>query len=248
MADTILNACRLSLFRGSRQVFDNFSIDLNCGVTAILGPNGAGKTTLLNALVAPANISSGTLQFEGNKVPLSNGSKTYLSRVGHMPQDWRYFSGYTAIESVEYAGWLKCVPGASLRFAAEIALREVGLEESKNVKIRRMSGGMRQRVGLAEAIVNNPALVVLDEPTVGLDPAQRMAFRRALLRRSATAAVVLSTHLTDDVEATADRVIVLADGKLKFDGSPRELSAFASGSGDEASTSLERGYLHVLER
>jgi ABC-2 type transport system ATP-binding protein len=171
--------------------------------------------------------------------------RAFYGRVGYMAQQWKYFGSFTALESVEYAAWLKGTPSRLLRAEALSALEWVQLSDAAATKVRRLSGGMQQRVGLAEAFVNDPRIVLLDEPTVGLDPAQRVAFRRFLRDKSADRAIILSTHLTDDVEATANRVIVMTNHGIAFDGSPAGLAARARDLPDGASR-MEAGYLAVV--
>lgn len=245
----MLEARGLSLRRGRRRVFDGLDLRLEPGITALLGPNGAGKTTLLEAFANPRRIAAGELTVDGSVVTGSRETITrYLASSGFMPQHWQFFRGFTALESVEYVAWLKQVPRADLRAAAVRALGAVGLEDHLHERVSSFSGGMRQRVGLAEALVNTPAVVYLDEPTVGLDPEQRSTFRAALRREGNDRVTLLSTHLTDDVAAIADRVVVIAHGRRLFDGSPAELAEQARDSdGDEMSSKLEQGYLRVLE-
>jgi ABC-2 type transport system ATP-binding protein len=240
----ILSTHRLSLYRGRRCVYDDLSFSLYEGVTVLLGPNGAGKTTLLDALVAPDRVRRGQVLLDDEVVEGGKQLQTYHSRLGYMPQHWQYFSGFTAQESVEYAAWLKNVPSRRIRAAASQALSLVGLTEQGKDRVSRMSGGMRQRVGLAEALVNDPRIVLLDEPTVGLDPAQRATFREALRSRAKGRAILLSTHLTDDAQAIADRVLVVDKGHILFDGTPASLAALATDP--SAPTPLEAGYLALV--
>nr|WP_241732445.1 ATP-binding cassette domain-containing protein [Galbitalea soli] len=235
----------MTIRRGSRVIYDDVSIAFDSGVTAILGPNGAGKTTLLEALLTPPRAGNATIRFVGARVDDSDSFRAFLAGVGYMPQDWTYFSGFTARESVEYAAWLKGARGSSVRSVASAALDSVDLTAFAHVKVRRLSGGLKQRVGLAEAFVNDPRAVLLDEPTVGLDPAQRASYRRFLRGHATDRAVVISTHLTDDVEAIADRVVVIAAGRIIFDGAPAELAAHGTRTEGTASA-LEAGYLSVV--
>jgi len=240
----ILSTRRLSLYRGRRCVYADLSFSLYEGVTVLLGPNGAGKTTLLDALVSPDRVKAGQVLLDDEIVGGGKQLQTFHSRLGHMPQHWQHFSGFTAQESVEYAAWLKNVPSRGIRAAAAEALSLVGLAEQGKSRVSRMSGGMRQRVGLAEALVNDPKVVLLDEPTVGLDPAQRAAFREALRARAKGRAILLSTHLTDDAQAIADRVLVVDKGRILFDGPPASLAALAVDT--SAPNPLEAGYLALV--
>lgn len=245
--EPIINVEGLTLRYGRRTIISDLHLQIGVGITALLGPNGAGKSTLLNALSQPRRIASGEISLAGIPLESSRDSqRRFQSRVGFMPQHWQHFPSFTAKESVEYVGWLKLVPRSDLQSHATRSLDRVGLLDKRDELVARLSGGTRQRVGLAEALVNDPELILLDEPTVGLDPAQRAAFRAALQSMKSEKAVLLSTHLTDDVAAIADRVLVMAAGSIWFDGSPAELAGLSSERGD-FSVRLERGYLNVLE-
>ncbi|MFF2632400.1 ABC transporter ATP-binding protein [Microbacterium sp. NPDC058021] len=247
MDEPIINVEGLTLRYGRRTIISDLHLQIGVGITALLGPNGAGKSTLLNALSQPRRIASGEISLAGIPLESSRDSqRRFQSRVGFMPQHWQHFPSFTAKESVEYVGWLKLVPRSDLQSHATRSLDRVGLLDKRDELVARLSGGTRQRVGLAEALVNDPELILLDEPTVGLDPAQRAAFRAALQSMKSEKAVLLSTHLTDDVAAIADRVLVMAAGSIWFDGSPAELAGLSSERGD-FSVRLERGYLNVLE-
>lgn len=228
-------------------VYQDLSVSFGVGVTAILGPNGAGKTTFLEGLLEPGRAQRGTIRLDGDVVPDQVSQSVFASQIGYMPQDWNFFAGFTVQQTVEYGAWLKGIRSRDLTKAAAAAVSRVDLAERSQSKVRTLSGGMRQRVGLAEALVANPRVLLLDEPTVGLDPAQRTLFRNSIRDGASDRAVVLSTHLTDDVEAIADRVIVINDGEVEFDGTPAQLAAEAAADGTEgAATSLEAGYLTVI--
>lgn len=241
----VLEIHRLSLRRGRRWIYRDFDLRLDNGVTALLGPNGAGKTTLIESLLRPENLRRGSVLLRGQEITTRSHRAGYRAQLGFMPQHWRYFSGFTALESVEYVAWLKRVPRDEIGSAARAALAWVGLLDHANAPVRKISGGMRQRVGLAEALVNDPALVLLDEPTVGLDPAQRASFRSVLTKDPESRAVLISTHLTEDVRAMANRVVVVNEGTIAFDGSPSELAQLGGGGIDHPEA-LEAGYLSVI--
>lgn len=236
-----------SLRRGRRVVVPGLDLALEPGITALLGPNGAGKTTLLEGLSQPWRAVGGSLTLSGNRISETRASRRwYQSRLGYMPQHWQHFPSFTVEDSVRYTCWLKLVPRADAEIQITQALEAVDLLDKRTDLVRALSGGMRQRVGLAEALANQPSLVLLDEPTVGLDPAQRAAFRDALVAMKRGRVILLSTHLTDDVAAIADRVVVMAEGRIWFDGPPSALANRSTSTGD-FSVRLERGYLNTLE-
>lgn len=185
----VLSLENLSVDRGRKRVIQGLNLQLGTGITALLGPNGAGKTTLLEAIVNPRLAHrSGSVSFCGTPLRRERDRRAYAARIGFMPQHWVPFPGFTAHETVAHTGWLKGVAADEAPSAASHAISAVGLTNSANAPVSKMSGGMRQRVGLAEAVVNAPELVILDEPTVGLDPEQRASFREHLRTAPTTVA------------------------------------------------------------
>ncbi|MFC6357115.1 ATP-binding cassette domain-containing protein [Luethyella okanaganae] len=232
--------------RQRRLILDGITLDFQFGVTAILGPNGAGKTTLLEAIVSLGRRCDGEVRFSGLQPTTIRSRRRVLERLGFMPQDWEFIPGYTVAETVEYAAWLKGAHSRRLSEMAQAALGNVNLAGESDRKVGRLSGGMRQRVGLAEALVCEPEILVLDEPTVGLDPEQRIEFRSALRARSDQSVILMSTHLTEDAGLLADRIIVLAKGRILFDGAPDELETLAYGDDAGHSSLLEQGYIKIM--
>lgn len=228
---------------GRRRVFDDLSMDLGLGVTAILGPNGAGKSTLLECIATACPPAAGVISMFGAAVESERSARVARRRIGYMPQRFGYLRGMTMTETVRYAAWAREVPEPLGPQVLE-ALESVGLAAEAGRKMRVLSGGTVQRVGLACALVGTPGLLVLDEPTVGLDPAQRILFREAVRRHSGSASVVLSTHNVDDVAAVADRVVVFDSGRVMFDGSVDDLAS--ADRGGPGITALERGYMTMV--
>ncbi|HEU5222641.1 MAG TPA: ATP-binding cassette domain-containing protein [Candidatus Lumbricidophila sp.] len=226
-----------------RQIFQGLSLTLRSGITALLGPNGAGKSTLIEALATPDRLSAGSVLVNGKRVESGQSTQSYLANMGYLPQRWEAFDRFTPQECVEYVAWLKRVPKVAIRAAASAALQSVGLIDVKDDPLRRLSGGMRQRVALAESLVNNPTVLLLDEPTVGLDPEQRSLFRGSLAAQG-NRIVLMSTHLTDDVQELAQRVLVVQEGRVLFDGPPDELAKRAPNTA--TSLRLEAGYMAVI--
>ena len=222
-------------------------VDLQAGpgVFGLLGPNGAGKTSLLRMMATAVAPTSGRLRLLGHD-PSSYGPRREIRRrLGYLPQSLGYYPGVTVAESVEYFALLKEMPPARIPGAVAAAIDRVELGGKAKAKLRTLSGGMLRRVGVAQAIVNEPELLLLDEPTAGLDPQQRVVFRALLRDLGQRATVVVSTHLVEDVGAACAQVALMDQGKIVFHGTPEELAARGEGyaTGDAP---LERGYSAVL--
>jgi len=220
-------------------------LSADAGVFGLLGPNGAGKTTLLRMLATVIPPSSGSVRLLGRDPAAHRERREIRRRLGYLPQQLGYYPNFTVFEFVEYFALLKEIPPARAARAAASAVDRVQLGDRARAKLRTLSGGMLRRVGIAQAIVNDPGLLLLDEPTAGLDPEQRMGFRALLREIGGSATVVVSTHLVEDVGAACDRVALMYDGRIVFHGSPAELTDRGLGHavGDAP---LERGYAAVL--
>jgi len=200
------------------------------GVTGLLGPNGAGKTTLLRMVATVLAPDAGSLRVLGRDPGAAGPRREIRRRLGSLPQDLGYQRGFTPFEFVDYVAILKEWEHRRERHdEVRRVLDLVGLGDVRDRRIHTLSGGMRRRVGLAQALIGDPELLVLDEPTVGLDPEQRLRFRDLVSAAGESRCVLLSTHLTDDVAAICSRVVVIDAGATVFAGSPSELSATAEG-------------------
>ncbi|MEV0396508.1 ATP-binding cassette domain-containing protein [Polymorphospora rubra] len=242
--ESVLTARGLRQGYRATEVVHELDLDLFPGITGLLGPNGAGKSTLLRTLATASVAWAGDLRIGGEAIDSVGAVRRARRRIGYLPQDFGYYPAFSVADFVTYAAWLREVPKRGRREAVRQALELVGMADRADVKMKALSGGMRQRVGLAWAVVGAPPLIILDEPTVGLDPEQRVQFRE-LLTSLEGSAVVLSTHLIEDIAATCSRVAVLADGRIKFIGAAAELAAHGGGSEADAK-SMEEGYLRVL--
>ncbi|QNP72251.1 ATP-binding cassette domain-containing protein [Streptomyces roseirectus] len=215
---------------GRRTALRDVSLRLGRGVTGLLGPNGAGKTTLLRVLATASGPDTGTLSVLGLDPLTPAGRRAVRRRLGHLPQNPGLPAHFTAFEFVDYVGILKEIGDREIRRTeARRVLEAVGLTADRGRRIRKLSGGMRQRVALAAALVGDPELLVLDEPTVGLDPEQRLRFRELVTGLGDDRTVLLSTHQTEDVAALCQNVVVLDHGTVKFHGTPAELALLARG-------------------
>jgi ABC-2 type transport system ATP-binding protein len=196
----------------------------------LLGPNGAGKTTLLRIIATVLAPDGGSVRALGRDPADADERLELRRRLGYLPQDPGFQRGFTAFEFVDYVAILKEWTQRRVRHdEVRRVLALVGLSAESGRKIRRLSGGMRRRVALAAVLLGDPALLVLDEPTVGLDPEQRLRFRDLLTRVGGDRTVLLSTHQTEDVAAMCDEVVVLHEGAVRFQGSPASLAALADG-------------------
>jgi ABC-2 type transport system ATP-binding protein len=226
------------------RVLDGLSLDLGPGVHGLLGPNGAGKTTLVRVLATVLRAQSGQVELLGHDVAEREPRTELRRRLGYLPQTLGYFPGFTVREFVEYMAWLKEVPAARVPAAVDDAIARVDLSDRSGSRMKTLSGGMLRRAGIAQAIVNDPDLLLLDEPTAGLDPEQRVGFRALLRELGRQSTVLVSTHLVEDVASACTGVVLLDAGRLVFTGSPDMLAdAGTDGDGDTAS---ERGYLALL--
>jgi ABC-2 type transport system ATP-binding protein len=206
------------------------TFEAGAGITGLLGPNGAGKTTLLRMMATVLAPDAGDIRLLGWDPRKAEDRLAIRRRLGYMPQEPGFHRNFTAFEFVDYVAILKeMVERRARHDEVRRVLALVGLEAQLGKKIKHLSGGMRRRVALAQALLGDPDLLVLDEPTAGLDPEQRLRFREIVSERAADRTVILSTHQTEDVAALCPRVVVLLDGKALFDGTPRDLAGIARG-------------------
>jgi ABC-type multidrug transport system ATPase subunit len=231
---------------GRTRVLRGLDLDVGAGVFGLLGPNGAGKTTLLRTLATLIKPTRGSVRMLGLD-PSDRGQRRALRRrLGYLPQTLGYYPNFTVFEFVEYFALLKEVPQGEVRPAVARAIERVGLADRARSKLRTLSGGMLRRVGIAQAIVNGPELLLLDEPTAGLDPEQRVDLRALLRELGARGTVVVSTHLVEDVAASCSEVALLDAGVVRFRGTPGDLVAIGEQAGGAGDSPLERGYSSVL--
>ncbi len=230
---------------GRTQAVAGVTLETGPGVFGLLGPNGAGKTSLLRMMATVIAPSSGTLRLLGRD-PGSYGPRREIRRrLGYLPQNLGYYPGFTVAEFVEYFALLKEMPAARVAAAVAAAVERAELGGKARAKLRTLSGGMLRRAGIAQAIVNEPELLLLDEPTAGLDPEQRVRFRALLRELGQRATVVVSTHLVEDVGAACTQVALMDQGRIVFHGTPGGLAACGAGYGT-GDAPLERGYSAVL--
>jgi ABC-2 type transport system ATP-binding protein len=225
-------------FRGGKYGVRGLSLEARPGVLGLLGPNGAGKTTLLQMIATVTRPTAGRIEFDG--VDVAKDPEAIRRRLGYLPQDFGVYDNLTAFELLDYIARLK---GVRSRARVLEMLEMVNLHTVANRPLGGFSGGMRQRLGIAQALVSNPDLVIVDEPTAGLDPEERVRFRNVLSDLSGRRLVILSTHIVSDVESIAGEIAVIREGRLLASGPPEALLRSAAGSAWEAvipSDELER--------
>ena len=222
-----LSVDRLTKHYGSKIAVDCVSVALKPGIYGLLGENGAGKTTLMRMLCAILESTSGEVFLDGREI-VSMGAE-YRDILGYLPQDFGYYPNYTAREFLLYMAALKGIPRDMAKKRAGELLKIVGLNDVGTKKMKTFSGGMKQRVGIAQALLNHPKLLILDEPTAGLDPKERVRFRNLISDYAAGRIVILSTHIVSDIEAIADEVLLMKKGKLVSQGTVSELTKEAEG-------------------
>jgi ABC-type multidrug transport system ATPase subunit len=231
---------------GRRMAVNGLDLSLALGVHGILGPNGAGKTTLIRSLATVLQPAKGSLELLGLR-PAGRDLRVLRREIGYLPQQFGFYPRFTVREFVEYMAWLKEIPKAAIPGAVQRAIDRTDLSGRADDKMKTLSGGMLRRAGIAQAIVNDPRILLLDEPTVGLDPAQRMQFRDLLRSLTTDTCVVVSTHLVEDVATACTDVLLMDEGRVVFQGTPAELAATGDAS-DAGDSPTERGYSAVLGR
>lgn len=233
----------------SRSVLQAVSVDFEPGVTLLLGPNGAGKSTLLGLLAGVLKPSGGriALQISEGQSALGARRKEYLRRVSWVPQAFSPVGGLSVLEHVEYSGWLKGMHAREAKLRAPEALELAGLEDLAARPAASLSGGQTQRLGLAGAYVHDADVLLLDEPTVGLDMAQRERFTEVLRAGGADRITVMSTHDTAGIESFVDRVVVMRRGAVAFDGTLDDFLLRAPESAGSDQQRLTAAYVSVME-
>lgn len=234
---------------GRRAALDSVSLEFGNGVTGLLGPNGAGKSTLMQVAATALPLQSGGVVVAGHHLANRAGRNGARREIGYLPQQFDVMGWSSVRRNIEYAAWAHGIGKADLPQAVERTLNDVGLADRASDRARSLSGGMRQRLGIGCAIAHRPKVLILDEPTVGLDPLQRTAIRQLLDDLGRDACVVVSTHLVEDLQAIAKSVVVLANGTIRFTGTITELIELAAqDTPNPALSPLERGYQAAVVR
>lgn len=203
-----------------KQVLSSVSFQVENGCVALLGPNGAGKTTLISCIAGLISVSSGSIEFD---------HQANCSSVGYLPQQFTFLPHLTVRESLQYLGRLSAIPEGKIPIEVDAAIASTNLSTYETTLVKALSGGTIRRLGIAQSLLGDPELLLLDEPTVGLDIEERGKLKTILARLKASRTMIISTHLVEDIVGLCDKVLVLSNGKLLFDGLPTDLMAFARG-------------------
>ena len=234
-------------YPNGKQALKGLSLDLRSpSLVGLLGPNGAGKSTLMKLLVAALLPTTGSILVDGQ--PLTRVERQLKARLGYLPQDFGLFDELTVEQFLDYMAALKGLRGP--RAVIRQVIRSVNLEEKARAKIRTLSGGQRQRVGIAQALLGDPELLILDEPTVGLDPEERIHFRNLFSQAAQDRLVLLSTHIIEDIQSVCGQLVVIDRGQVLFSGTPEALIQTATGHVGifwEKDAAQENG-LHITAR
>ena len=232
-----LSLDRLTKHYGSKIAVDCVSAVFRPGVYGLLGANGAGKTTLMRMMCAILESTSGEVFLDGQEI--TSMGADYRNILGYLPQDFGYYPNYTSMEFMLYIAALKGIPKNIAKKKTRELIEVVGLGDVAGKKIKTFSGGMKQRLGIAQALLNTPEILILDEPTAGLDPKERIRFRNLISDYAGDKIVILSTHIVSDIEAIADEVMLMKKGRIIQQGTVTELTRKAEGKVWELRVSQE---------
>ena len=211
----------LTKIYGKKRANDGITVTLENGVYGLLGPNGAGKTTLMKQITTLIKPDKGEILYNGKDI--FNMDDKYRNIIGYLPQEFGVYKNFTAKQFLQYVGALKGMSGKNLNSKVNELLELVGLYDVRNKSIGKFSGGMKRRVGIAQVLLNDPKIIVLDEPTAGLDPQERTRFRNLIAKISRDMIIILSTHIISDIESVAKETIMVKEGKLLMKGTHREI-------------------------
>lgn len=208
---------------GSFRAVDHVNFTMHSGVYGLLGVNGAGKTTLMRMLTTLIRPTGGEIRWDGQDV--FQMDNTYRKLLGYLPQDFGYYPDFSIYDYLMYIASIKGIRPAAAKERASRLLKQVGLSQARHKKMKTLSGGMKRRVGIAQAMLNDPQILILDEPTAGLDPNERIRFRNLISELSEDRIVLLSTHIVSDIEYIASEILLMKDGRITLSGTAEEVIA-----------------------
>lgn len=242
MKENQIEISGVNKYYGKYHALKDIDLTIRQGMFGLLGRNGAGKTTLMRTLVSLTQKQSGTITVCG--VPIES-AKEIRSMVGYLPQDFSMYPSMTIRESLEYLGLLSGIGKSLLKERIDLLLRRVNLTEHQFKKTKALSGGMKRRLGIAQALLHNPKVLIVDEPTAGLDPEERIRFRNLLCEVAEERIVILSTHIVGDIEATCETIAIMNEGGLIYQGTVTNLLAEAQDN--VFSFEVEKKYLPAVK-
>ncbi|RXZ79045.1 ABC transporter ATP-binding protein [Paenibacillaceae bacterium] len=237
---------------GSFCALQDINLEFTNGVYGLLAPNGAGKTTLIKMLATLLFPTKGEILYQGENIIRMD--ERYRELIGYLPQQFGYYKNYSPTQYLLYLAALKGIPLKTAKARTAELLRLVALEDVMNKKMKKFSGGMIQRVGIAQAMLNDPQILILDEPTAGLDPKERVRFRNLLTDLARDRIVILSTHIVSDVESIASEIVMIKDSRIRYKDTIHELSKLIAGSVYETEVEFSQAidfrarYLTVAEK
>lgn len=236
------------IYPGGKKALTDISFEMKSpDLIGLIGPNGAGKSTLMKMLVAELLPSGGEIQVDQR--PLLKTEKKLKAALGYLPQTFGLYDELTVYQFLDYMAALKGIKNVKEDIIQR--LQETNLEDKKKAKIRALSGGQRQRVGIAQALLGNPELLIFDEPTVGLDPEERISFRNLFSKKAENKILILSTHIIEDIQSICNRLIILHQGRIQYDGTPEALITMAQnhvGLLEEGDLSQIKSHYQVTSR
>lgn len=233
-----LEVAHLCKFYQKKEALRDVNFTLEQGVYGLLGENGAGKSTLMRILTTVDFPSSGSVLYQGRNI--TKMDEDYRDLIGYMPQDYSVYPGFTATDFLDYMGTLKGIPKDKLKIKIPEVLEFVNLSDVANKKVRTFSGGMKRRIGIAQAILNDPKILILDEPTAGLDPKERIRFSNIISNMAKEKIILFSTHIVSDIEAIANRIIIINKGEIMEMGNIDTLVEGVAGKVWEAVVTQDR--------
>lgn len=240
-----LEIVNLSQNYGNKYALEKVSMILTEGIYGLLGPNGAGKSTLMNLITDNLKRSTGEILLDGKDI-LSMGSE-YRKLIGYMPQQQGFYEQFTPTEFLKYIGSLKAIDSKKLKLQTDEILNKVNLNDYRHMPLSKLSGGMRQRVLLAQAFLGEPKILIFDEPSAGLDPKERINIRKLIQDIAKDKIVILATHIVSDIENIAKEIILLKSGVVLKKETPRGLIEYVSKQIDKKDLSLEDVYMYFYQ-
>lgn len=219
---------------GNKEVLKDINIEFKNGIYAILGPNGAGKSTLINIIMGLVSADKGTIELNGKDV--RKNEEEFLSSIGYMPQNMNFYKNFSGEDMLVYIAIAKGLSKSEAKSRADELLKSVNLYDEKDKKVGTYSGGMKQRLGIAQTLISNPSILIFDEPTAGLDPRERIRFRNIITSLSNDKIVIICTHIVPDIDAIADKVVMLKNGCIGAIDSPNDICGALCGNMWEVKT------------